>query len=138
MAYNNNATIVDKSTEDSYHDPMFESSSSLQSYVLGKAQEWSDFTEANYFSQWDEYYSLWRGIWRQEDSIRTTERSKMLHLGMARSLVYGMTQWTKTLMTLLSYRTNYKKTLDFKKLDKHVRKSLLTQRSTVQVLLKSV
>ena len=78
MAYNNNATIVDKSTDDSYHDPMFESSSSLQSYVLGKAQEWSDFTEANYFSQWDEYYSLWRGIWRQEDSIRTTERSKIV------------------------------------------------------------
>ena len=81
MAYsNNNATIVDKTNdgEGEYHDPMFESSSSLESYVLNKAQEWSDFTEANYFSQWDEYYSLWRGIWRQEDSIRTTERSKIV------------------------------------------------------------
>jgi len=84
MAYNNNATIVDKSTDDSYHDPMFESSSSLQSYVLGKAQEWSDFTEANYFSQWDEYYSLWRGIWRQEDSIRTTEGLRLLLLHYSR------------------------------------------------------
>ena len=78
MAYNNNATIVDKSTDDEYHDPMLESTDSLEDYVLGKAQEWSDFTEANYFSQWDEYYSLWRGVWRQEDSTRTTERSKIV------------------------------------------------------------
>jgi hypothetical protein len=60
------------------NDPMLESQTSLQSYVLWKAQEWTDFIESNFYSQWDEYYRLWRGLWDAADKTRESERSRIV------------------------------------------------------------
>lgn len=70
--------IVDRPAEDNMNDPMLESSDSIEDYVLWKTQEWTDFVEANYYSQWDQYYRLWRGIWDSGDSTRSTERSRIV------------------------------------------------------------
>ena len=42
-------------------DPLLDSQDTLESYVLWKTQGWADFAEANYYTQWDEFYRLWRG-----------------------------------------------------------------------------
>ncbi len=65
-------------TNDDMHDPMLEDSASLQAYVLHKMQEWEDFVESNFFTQWDEYYRIWRGTWAEEDKTRTSERSRIV------------------------------------------------------------
>jgi hypothetical protein len=76
--YVESGQIVDNPSDDTLGDPLLESQDSLESYVLWKAQEWTDFIESNFYSQWDEYYRLWRGLWRSEDSTRETERSRIV------------------------------------------------------------
>jgi hypothetical protein len=81
-AYTAEATIVNNTTKasdsDTLGDPMLAMTASLEAYVLDRTREWTDFIESNFYSQWDEYYRLWRGIWREEDATRTTERSKIV------------------------------------------------------------
>jgi hypothetical protein len=64
--------------DDTLNDPTLESQDSIESYVLWKTREWTDFIESNYYSQWDEYYRLWRGIWQSQDATRDTERSRIV------------------------------------------------------------
>ena len=63
---------------DSLGDPMLQDQSSVAEYVIGKVQEWQDFVESNYYSQWDEFYRLWRGMWAEEDKTRESERSRIV------------------------------------------------------------
>ena len=57
---------------------MLEDEGTLQSYVLDKMRTWEDFVDANYFTQWDEYYRIWRGYWAAEDKTRQSERSRIV------------------------------------------------------------
>ena len=75
--YQMEGQIVDND-EDTLNDPMLEQQTSLSSFVLWKIREWEDFVESNFYSQWDEYYRLWRGLWAQEDQTRSTERSRIV------------------------------------------------------------
>jgi hypothetical protein len=77
-AYEMEGKIVNGEDDDALHDNSLESGTSLSGYVLGKTQEWADFIESNFYSQWDEYYRLWRGIWAQEDRTRESERSRIV------------------------------------------------------------
>jgi hypothetical protein len=63
---------------DSLNDPMLQSIASLEDYVLWKTREWEEFIESNFYSQWDEYYRIWRGLWAEEDKTRSTERSRIV------------------------------------------------------------
>ena len=60
------------------NDPLLEGQDSIEGYVLDKTREWTDFIESNYYSQWDEFYRLWRGLWAQEDKTRESERSRIV------------------------------------------------------------
>lgn len=51
---------------------------SLENWVMDKADNWRDHYESNYKEQFDEYYRLWRGIWENGDSMRSSERSKII------------------------------------------------------------
>ena len=52
--------------------------SSLEGWVMDKVESWRDHYEANYKEQFDEYYRLWRGQWASEDSMRASERSRII------------------------------------------------------------
>jgi hypothetical protein len=52
--------------------------STLESWVIGKCNQWRDHFESNYSERFDEYYRLWRGIWAEEDSMRASERSRLI------------------------------------------------------------
>ena len=47
-------------------------------WVMTKCDQWRDHYEANYAERHEEYYRLWRGIWASEDSMRQSERSKII------------------------------------------------------------
>ena len=47
-------------------------------WIMAKCENWRDHYESNYSEKFEEYYRLWRGIWAQEDSLRSSERSKLI------------------------------------------------------------
>ena len=51
---------------------------SLESWVINKCDQWRDHYEGNYKEKFDEYYRLWRGIWAAEDTMRSSERSRII------------------------------------------------------------
>ena len=53
-------------------------SESLEGWVMTKCDAWREHYESNYQSKHEEYYRLWRGIWAQEDSLRNSERSRII------------------------------------------------------------
>ena len=59
-----------------YEDFMIEQT--LESWVLNKCEEWRDHYESNYESKHEEYFRLWRGIWDGSDTLRDSERSKLI------------------------------------------------------------
>ncbi len=50
----------------------------LEQWVMDKCEGWRDHYDDNYRVSHEEYYRLWRGIWSKEDSLRQTERSRII------------------------------------------------------------
>jgi len=50
----------------------------LDSWVMSKCDQWRDHYESNYSETHNEYYRIWRGIWNKQDSMRESERSKII------------------------------------------------------------
>jgi len=47
-------------------------------WVMDKCESWREHYESNYVDKHQEYYRLWRGIWDSSDSLRQSERSKII------------------------------------------------------------
>lgn len=56
----------------------FNMEQSLESWVLDKCEEWRQHYESNYQEKHEEYFRLWRGIWDGSDTLRESERSKLI------------------------------------------------------------
>jgi hypothetical protein len=54
------------------------SDQSLESWVIDKCDQWREHYQTNYAETHDEYYRLWRGIWDKSDSMRESERSRLI------------------------------------------------------------
>jgi hypothetical protein len=54
------------------------SNQSLESWVIQKCDMWRDHYNTNYAEIHDEYYRIWRGIWDKSDSMRESERSRLI------------------------------------------------------------
>tara|TARA_R110002126_G_scaffold18062_1_gene69637 strand:+ start:1969 stop:3918 length:1950 start_codon:yes stop_codon:yes gene_type:complete len=52
--------------------------STVESWVMSKCDQWRDHYETNYSERFDEYYRTWRGIWDKSDSMRDSERSRLI------------------------------------------------------------
>ena len=50
----------------------------LEDWVMDKCNQWRDHYDTNYRERHEEYYRLWRGIWASEDSLRQSERSRLI------------------------------------------------------------
>ena len=50
----------------------------LTEWVMEKAESWREHYSSNYRTSHEEYYRLWRGIWSREDSLRNSERSRII------------------------------------------------------------
>ena len=50
----------------------------LEQWIDSKCEEWRDHYESNYEAKHEEYYRLWRGIWDSNDSLRDSERSRLI------------------------------------------------------------
>ena len=52
--------------------------STVESWVMSKCDQWRDHYNTNYQERFDEYYRTWRGIWDKNDSMRESERSRLI------------------------------------------------------------
>ena len=50
----------------------------VEDWVINKCEQWRDHYQTNYSDQFDEYYRTWRGIWDKSDSMRESERSRLI------------------------------------------------------------
>lgn len=50
----------------------------LEEWVMNKCDQWRDNYDDNYRELHEEYYRLWRGRWAKEDSLRQSERSRII------------------------------------------------------------
>ena len=50
-----------------------------EAWIMDKCENWRDHFQSNYQEKFDEYYRLWRGIWAGEDSLRQSERSRLIN-----------------------------------------------------------
>ena len=58
----------------------------LTAWVMGKVNPAVNYRDSNYKARWDEYYRLWRGIWKESDKSRDTERSKIITPALAQAI----------------------------------------------------
>jgi len=56
----------------------FKQEQTLESWVLDKCEEWREHYESNYEDKHEEYFRLWRGIWDGSDTMRESERSRLI------------------------------------------------------------
>ena len=61
-----------------YQDDDNDFQPNLESWVISKCDQWRDHYETNYSEKFDEYYRIWRGIWDKSDSMRESERSRII------------------------------------------------------------
>lgn len=71
-----NDIIVDESK--SYMDETTQREKQLASWVIDRVREWEEHRKSNYDTKWEEYYRLWRGIYKDSDKTRKSERSKLI------------------------------------------------------------
>jgi hypothetical protein len=70
-----NDIIVDTDESKNHSSDPYEG---LVDWVMGRVKEWRDYRDNNVGDKWDEYYRLWRGIWKDGDKTRKSERSKLI------------------------------------------------------------
>ena len=56
----------------------YDTTDTLEAWVMNKCDGWRDHFESNYSGRFDEYYRIWRGIWDASDSMRMSERSRLI------------------------------------------------------------
>ncbi len=50
----------------------------LVSWIVDQCGQWQNFRDTNYKTRWEEYYRLWRGIFKDKDRQFKSERSKII------------------------------------------------------------
>ena len=50
----------------------------LAGWLGSRLEEWRNHRDSNYLDSWDEYYRLWRGIWKASDKTRQSEKSRLI------------------------------------------------------------
>jgi len=68
-----NSIVVNDSPDgqDKSNDP-------LAGWIVSKVRDWEDYRNTNFRAKWNEYYRLWRGLWKAEDKTRQSERSQLI------------------------------------------------------------
>ena len=60
------------------YDDYVNEQNNAEGWIMSKCEQWRDHYESNYSEKFDEYYRLWRGIWAPEDTLRQSERSRLI------------------------------------------------------------
>ena len=76
--------VDDKAQEDK--TSVLDSDGALVSWVLSHVETWENHRDQNYEKKWDEYYRLWRGIWKDSDKSRDSEISRLISPALSQAI----------------------------------------------------
>lgn len=74
----NEAKILDKDEKPSTFVEPTEIEKELISFVIDHTDRWRDYRDQNYSDDIDKYDRIFRGIWSEEDKLRSSERSRVI------------------------------------------------------------
>lgn len=60
-----------------YHEPT-ETEKELLEFVLDHTDRWRDYRDQNFMDEWLKYERIFRGQWKDEDKVRSSERSRVI------------------------------------------------------------
>lgn len=55
-----------------------ENDKELKAFIIEHTDNWREYRDHNFMSDWDKYERNWRGIWSAEDKTRESERSRLI------------------------------------------------------------
>lgn len=70
--------VSNDSSEDYESDENTIRDSRILAWVMSRVEPWEEWRDTNFEVKWDEYYRLWRGIPKDSDKTRQSERSKLI------------------------------------------------------------
>lgn len=79
MDYSNTGKIVDSPATEStkYYEPT-DNEKEILAFVIDHTDRWRDYRDQNYIKSWEQYERIFRGIWKEEDKTRQSERSRII------------------------------------------------------------
>lgn len=69
--------LVELEATDEKYDPKGKDTQ-LVDWLTGLTEPWRQYRDTNFKTRWEEYYRLWRGIFKETDKTRKSERSKLI------------------------------------------------------------
>ena len=72
----NDALVELEATDEKYNKPSQDED--LVSWLNELTEPWRQYRDTNFKTRWAEYYRLWRGIFKESDKTRKSERSKLI------------------------------------------------------------
>lgn len=58
----------------------------LISWITQVVEPWRTYRDTNFKQRWDEYYRLWRGVFKESDRTRSSERSKLISPALSQAV----------------------------------------------------
>lgn len=79
IGYSNTGQVIDtvEAPPPKYHEAT-DNEKELLSFVVDHTDRWRDYRDQNYQDDWDKYERIFRGIWKEEDKHRQSERSRII------------------------------------------------------------
>lgn len=84
----------------------------LVAWVTEHTEAWEDFRDNNYKDKWDEYYRLWRGIWKEEDKMRASERSRIIAPALQQAIEVTVSELEEALFSKKKWLDIDRSTID--------------------------
>lgn len=67
-------------------DPVAESDEKLRGWLVDRLDIWRNYRDEHFLPYWKEYDRLWKGKWKPEDKMRSSERSRFVAPAIAQAV----------------------------------------------------
>lgn len=97
----NDVLVNLEATDKKYEAP--DQEKDLMGWLNSLTSPWRDYRDNNFKQRWDEYYRLWRGVFKETDRTRKSERSKLISPALQQAIeatvaeieeaIFGQGKW---------------------------------------------
>lgn len=73
----NDQIIPAGDTAETFYEPT-DTDKELVGFVVDHTDRWREYRDQNFLDEWNKYERIFRGIWAEEDKLRSSERSRVI------------------------------------------------------------
>ena len=95
--------MLDDALPETPLDPRARAADGLVSWIMDRIVPWKNYRDQNHKEKWDEYYAIWRALYRPNSKARASERSQLVtpatmsavdsHVSEIDEAIFGREQW---------------------------------------------